>query len=97
MTNNGSNTISVLGQNANGSLATPLTYNVGSHPVGIAKADFTGAGRNALAVVNSLDNTITIYPGLTGPQLTATAQANGPATGVVKGTAASVHAFLLPL
>jgi Flp pilus assembly secretin CpaC len=61
--NQGSNTVSILLGNGNGTFQTPVNYAVGTQPSGIVSADFNGDGHADLAVTNQGDNSISILLG----------------------------------
>ena len=50
--NYGSNDVSILLGNGDGTFQSPVTYAVGSAPVALVTGDFTGDGRTDLAVAN---------------------------------------------
>ena len=64
--NKGSNTISILLGNGDGTFQTQTTVATGHSPVAVTAADFhdlTGNGFTDLAVLNADDNTLAIYEG----------------------------------
>ena len=64
VTNAGSNSISVLLGNGDGTFKTPVSYAVGRNPNAVVAADFYGLGRPDLAVVNYDDNTVSVLYGV---------------------------------
>ena len=64
VTNAGSNSISVLLGNGDGTFKTPVSYAVGRNPTAVVAADFYGLGRPDLAVVNYDDNSVSILYGV---------------------------------
>jgi hypothetical protein len=61
--NSGSNTVSVLLGNGDGTFQNQVVYAVGSHPVALVAGDFNGDGLTDLAVANQLDNTVSVLLG----------------------------------
>jgi hypothetical protein len=61
--NQGSNTVSVLLGNGDGTFQAHVDYNVGAAPIALATGDFNGDGHLDLAVANSGGNTISILLG----------------------------------
>ena len=61
--NEGSNTISVLLGNGNGTFQPPVNYTVGSEPIAVAIGDLNGDGVLDIAVANYGANTISILFG----------------------------------
>ena len=61
--NSGSNTMSVLLGNGDGTFQSQVTYPVGQAPQAVAAGDFTGDGHLDLAVTNSGDNTVSVLLG----------------------------------
>ena len=61
--NYGSNDVSVLLGNGDGTFQPQVTYAVGSGPVALVAGDFTGDGRTDLAVANSGDNDVSVLLG----------------------------------
>ena len=61
--NSGSNNVSVLLGNGNGTFQPQVTYAVGSHPAAIVAGHFTGDGYADLAVANYGDNNVSILLG----------------------------------
>ena len=60
---NGSNSVSVLLGNGDGTLQYPVDYATGNNPLSLAVADFNGDGKTDLAVINSADNSVGILLG----------------------------------
>lgn len=58
--NNGSNDVSILFGNGDGTFQAPQNFLVGSKPLAIAVGDFNGDGKPDLAIANNADNTVTI-------------------------------------
>ena len=63
VTNNGSNTVSVLLGNGDGTFQHHVNYAAGIQPVGLATGDFNHDGKVDLAVANFVDNTVSILLG----------------------------------
>jgi hypothetical protein len=61
--NSGSNTVSVLRGNGDGTFQSAVNYPAGSSPIGLAVGDFTGNGVLDLAVTASNDNNVNILLG----------------------------------
>src|SRR3989442_15554132 len=61
--NFGSNTVSVLLGNGDGTFRPPLTVVVGGGPASVAVGDFNGDGVQDLAVANSGSNTVSVLLG----------------------------------
>ncbi len=61
--NSGSNTVSVLLGNGDGTFQTQASYAVGGGPSSVVVGDFNGDGKVDLAVVNTAGNTISILLG----------------------------------
>src|SRR5271165_2554884 len=61
--NSGSNNVSILMGNGDGTFQSPVTYAVGSDPEALVTGDFTGDGRTDLAVANSGSNDVSILLG----------------------------------
>jgi photosystem II stability/assembly factor-like uncharacterized protein/streptogramin lyase len=61
--NGGSNNVSVLLGNGNGTFQAAQNYATGNGPVAVAVGDFTGTGKEDLAVVNNSSNTVSILLG----------------------------------
>ena len=61
--NYGSNDVSILLGNGDGTFQPQVTYAVGSFPYALVTGDFTGDGRTDLAVANSGDNDVSILLG----------------------------------
>src|SRR6516164_2031094 len=61
--NQGSNTVSVLLGNDNGTFAAAQNFAVGTHPAAVAVADVNNNGRPDLIVANSGSNTVSILLG----------------------------------
>ena len=61
--NSGSNTVSVLLGNGDGTFQPQVTYAVGQVPQALVAGDFTGDGHLDLAVANSGDNTVSVLLG----------------------------------
>jgi hypothetical protein len=61
--NSGSNSVSILLGNGDGTFTTGQTLATGSDPVALVVGDFTGNGIDDLAVVNEGSNAVTIYLG----------------------------------
>ena len=85
--NSGSNTVSVLLGNGNGTFQPQVTYAVGQVPQALVAGDFTGDGRLDLAVANNSSNTVSVLlgkgDGTFAPQVTY-AVGNSP-VGIVAG------------
>ena len=64
VTNGGSNSISVLLGNGDGTFKPAVPYAVGRNPNAVVAADFYGLGRPDLAVVNYDDNNVSILYGI---------------------------------
>ncbi|MGE5397714.1 MAG: FG-GAP-like repeat-containing protein, partial [Chitinophagales bacterium] len=60
VTNYGSNNVSILLGQGDGTFGTATNFGVGSNPVGITTADFNGDGKDDLAVANSGSNNVSI-------------------------------------
>lgn len=58
--NNGSNDVSILLGNGNGTFGAPQNFAVGNKPVAIAVGDFNGDGLPDLAIANNADGTVTV-------------------------------------
>ena len=67
VTNEGSNTVSVLLGKADGTFGAQTTYTVGSSPPGVAIGDFNGDGHPDLAVTNFKDNTVSVLLNTSNP------------------------------
>ena len=63
VTNIGSNDVSVLLANGDGTFQPQVTYAVGTAPVAIVAGAFTGDGRINLAVANAQDDTVSVLLG----------------------------------
>ena len=61
--NPGSNAVSMLLGNGNGTFATAVNYSTGSTPAAVTKGDFNGDGKLDLAVTNSGGGTVSILLG----------------------------------
>jgi hypothetical protein len=61
--NEGSNDVSVLLGNGNGTFQHQVTYAVGSYPVGLVAGDFNGDGRTDLATANRGDDDVSVLLG----------------------------------
>jgi FG-GAP-like repeat len=61
--NNGSNNVSVLLGNGDGTFQPALNFTVGSNPSSVAVADFNGDGKPDLAVANNDGNNVSILLG----------------------------------
>lgn len=59
--NAGSNTISIILQNSDGSFGTPVSRPVGNNPSAVALADIDGDFRTDILVTNRDDNTLTVF------------------------------------
>ena len=59
----GSNDVSILLGNGDGTFQNQVTYAVGSYPVALVAGDFNGDGRTDLAVANSDDNDVSMLLG----------------------------------
>jgi hypothetical protein len=59
----GSNTVSVLLGNGDGTFRPRATYATGRSPIAVSVGDFNGDGKLDLAVSNSVDNTVSILLG----------------------------------
>ncbi len=59
----GTNVVSVLLSNGDGTFAPPVNYAVGSQPWALVAGDFNGDGRLDLAVANDGDNTVSVLMG----------------------------------
>lgn len=81
--NNGSNTISVLHNTAvsgvinSGSLAPKVDFATGNQPTAIAAADMDGDRKADLTVVNSGDNTVSVFRNTTSVGVISTGGFNG--------------------
>ena len=60
------NDVSLLLGNGDGTFQSPVTYAVGSQPLGIAAGDFNGDGRIDLAAANSGSNDVSLLLNLNG-------------------------------
>jgi hypothetical protein len=60
VTNSGSNTVSIVLGNGDGTFASPVTVSVGGVPTGLAVGEFSLDGRADLAVANTSDNSVSI-------------------------------------
>ncbi|MGA2229987.1 MAG: FG-GAP-like repeat-containing protein [Tepidisphaeraceae bacterium] len=92
--NQGSNTISVLLNNQNGTFKSAVSYAVGNDPTSVVAADLTGDGDMDLIVTNKADNTVSVllgngdgtfqpqkvYPAGKGPVAVAAADLTGSHT-----------------
>ncbi|WP_025149206.1 VCBS repeat-containing protein [Bacillus sp. H1a] len=63
VTNLGSDNVSILLGNGNGSFAPPMNFPAGSRPAGIVSADFNGDGIIDLAIINDIEQS-----GPSGPE-----------------------------
>ena len=63
MANNGSNTVSVLLGNGDGTFQPKVDYETGTYPTSVAVGDFNGDGRADLAVANSVSNNVSVLLG----------------------------------
>ena len=63
MVNSGSNTVSLLLGNGDGTFRGQVEYPTGNNPVGVVAGDFNSDGRVDLAVVNENDATVSILLG----------------------------------
>ena len=63
VTDYGSDTVSVLLGNGDGTFQAAVSYSVGSHPWSVAVGDFDGDGRTDLAVANGGSNTVSVLLG----------------------------------
>jgi ankyrin repeat protein len=61
--NSGSNSISILLGNGDGTFKTAVNYATGTKPQGVAIQDFNGDGNLDIAVTNSGSNTVSIFLG----------------------------------
>jgi FG-GAP-like repeat len=61
--NNGSNNISVLLQNSDGTFQTAVSYPVGNSPTSLQVGDINGDGKLDLVVINTADSTIGVLLG----------------------------------
>src|SRR5205085_1315378 len=61
--NGGSNDVSVLLGNADGTFGSALKYEVGTGPISIAVGDFNGDGKLDLAVANHFSDDISLLLG----------------------------------
>ena len=61
--NNGSNSVSVLLGNGDGTFQGQVTYAVGNGPDAIVAGEFSGDGRTDLAVASSADSTVSVLLG----------------------------------
>jgi hypothetical protein len=59
----GSNTVTVLIGNGDGTFQAPATYGAGASPTSVAAGDFDGDGKIDLATANVGDSTVSILPG----------------------------------
>jgi hypothetical protein len=78
--NVGSNTVSILLGNGDGTFQPQVVYQVGALPSGIVAADLNGDGKLDLVVANSSSNTVSILLGNGDGTFTGTA--DNPATGM---------------
>ncbi len=63
MANQGSNTVSVLLGNGNGTFSTRADYGIGKGPVSVVIGEFYGNGMPDLAVANSVSNMVSVLLG----------------------------------
>ncbi|HEX7368075.1 MAG TPA: VCBS repeat-containing protein [Candidatus Saccharimonadales bacterium] len=76
--NEGSNTVSILLGNGDGTFQPAVNYTVGTGPSSVATGDFNGDGKTDLAVANDGSNTVSILLGNGSGGFTL---ASSPATG----------------
>ncbi|HUB83279.1 MAG TPA: FG-GAP-like repeat-containing protein [Bryobacteraceae bacterium] len=93
--NQGSNNVSVLLGNGDGTFAPAVNYAVGSAPAAIATGDFNGDGSTDLAVANSSDGTVSILLG-NGDGTFQTASAFQAGTGPVSIAVADFNGDGIP-
>ncbi len=63
VTNHGSNTVSILLGNGDGTVGAATDFATGVGPAALVTGDFNQDGRQDLAVVNQTDNTVSFLPG----------------------------------
>src|SRR5438067_9479836 len=61
--NNGSNDVSILLSNGNGTFASAVNYGAGAYPKDVAVGDFNGDGKADVAVANDGSNNVSILLG----------------------------------